>query len=160
MAAETYSTAQRTAHWLVVALVAFQYFTGEGMAHAFDGVVEDGAAFTGNAWVHGIIGSAILLTMLSRVVLRLRRGAPPPPDTEPGAIQIVSRGNHFAFYAILLAMPLAGLAAVLTLNETVAWLHGLTSKLLLVLIVAHLAGAIWHMTKSDGVIRRMVGRVT
>ncbi|PZX15782.1 cytochrome b561 [Palleronia aestuarii] len=158
MAQQTYSSAQRGAHWLVLFLVIFQYFTGSGMEHAFDAVAESGGSWTGTAYVHGMIGTTILLTMLFRLYLRSTRGAPPPPDTEPSAIQWISRANHFLFYAVLIAMPLAGLYAALTLSETAAWLHGNAWTVLLVLIAAHVAGALWHVSKGDGVLRRMAGR--
>ncbi len=153
---DRYATLQIGLHWLVVGLVAFQFFTGEGMAAAFerDFALETGA--TGTAIVHGVIGSSILIAMIVRAVVRRRFGAPPPPQTEPSMVQKISRANHALFYVVLIAMPLAGLLAVLTGSEIVAEAHALTSTVLLVLIAAHVAGAVWHLFKGDGVVRRMV----
>ncbi len=153
---DTYATRQIGLHWLVVGLVAFQFATGGGMSQSFHRDLSLDAGVTGTAIVHGVIGSAILIAMIVRAVTRRRHGAPPPPETEPSAVQKLSRANHAAFYVVLIAMPLAGLTAVLTGSETVATLHAWTSKLLLVLIVAHVAGALWHASKRDGVIGRML----
>ncbi|TDL81844.1 cytochrome b [Palleronia sediminis] len=156
--AETYATRQIGLHWLVVVLVAFQFFTGGGMAAAFERGLSPDADGAGSAVVHGVIGTAILLAMIVRLVTRRSHGAPPPPRTEPSAIQVVSRGNHILFYVVLIAMPLAGMTALATGSETVAEAHAITARVLLVLIVAHIAGALWHAFKGDGVIRRMVPR--
>ena len=155
MMVNTYSTDQRALHWLVVLLVTVQFVTGGGMEESFNHAAEGTDNFNGSAWVHGVLGATILLAMLARLTLRMKRGAPPPPSTEPSAIQKVSRGTHYLFYLILIAMPLIGLTAVLTLNETIAAIHGWTSLLLLALIVAHVAGAFWHMSNRDGLIKRM-----
>ena len=157
MTAQSYHNRQILLHWLVVGLVAFQYLTGSYMGTAFD----NGTALTaagGGAWIHGILGTLILLAMLARLVTRRHHGAPPPPETEPGAIQSLSRGVHAAFYVVLIAMPIAGMFAILTGNELAAEAHSWSSTALIVLIVAHVAGAAWHLWKRDGVVSRMMPR--
>ena len=154
--AQTYATRQIALHWLVVGLVAFQFLTGEGMAAAFERGLSLSTGATGTALVHGLIGTTILIAMLARLVVRRGHGAPRPPETESPNIQKISRANHALFYVVLIAMPLAGLLAVLTRWEFVAEAHALTSKLLIALVAAHVAGAVWHMVKRDGVVRRMV----
>ncbi len=154
--ADTYATRQVALHWLVVGLVAFQFMTGGGMERAFEAGLSPEIGATGSAIVHGLIGLTILGAMLARIVVRRGHGAPPPPETESETLQKLSRANHAAFYVVLIAMPLAGLGAVLTGWGLLATLHGLTSKLLIALIAAHLAGAVWHMSKRDGVVARML----
>ena len=153
-----YHPAQIVAHWMVVFLVLFQFLTGGGMEHAFD-AAEEGEALLrldGTAWVHGMIGTSILLTMLYRLWLRSHYNVPPPPADEPTLVQYVSRGTHWAFYAFLIGMPIAGLLAVFTGSEILAGLHGLASKLLILLIILHFAGAMWHAFKRDGVVKRVL----
>lgn len=152
-----YHSDQITAHWIVVFLLAFQFVTGGAMAAAMEaGYLAGALPSAGVIFVHGTLGTSILLVMLWRVSLRVRFGAPPPPETEPTILQYISRSVHFAFYGLLIAMPLAGIAAVFTLSETVGTLHALTSKLLIALIVAHVAGGLWHTFKRDGIIKRVL----
>lgn len=151
-----YHTRQITLHWTVVFLVIFQYLTGGAMEAAYAVAVETGRLpADGILVVHGTIGTAILLAMLSRLYLRRKHGAPPPPDTEPRAIQILSRSVHYAFYAFLIAMPLAGMAALWLKQGWLGWAHGLSAWIVLALAVLHASGALWHAVKGDGVMRRM-----
>lgn len=152
-----YHSDQITAHWIIVFLVLFQFATGSTMEAAMDlGYAADQLPKAGVIFFHGIIGGSILLVMLWRVTLRRRWGAPPPPASAPRAIQIISRANHFAFYGVLIAMPLVGLLAVLTLNRTLGAIHGISALLLVLLALAHVAGALWHVFKRDGTIKRVL----
>ncbi|SPJ24489.1 cytochrome b [Palleronia abyssalis] len=157
---DTYAQRQIGLHWLVVGLVAFQFFTGGGMASAFEQGLSLEAGATGTAVVHGVIGTSILIAMLGRIAVRRRYGAPAPPRTEPSWLQKISRGNHILFYVVLIGMPLAGLLAVLTGSHLVAQVHAITSKVLLALIAAHILGAVRHLTKRDGVVGRMLPKRT
>ena len=151
-----YHTSQLVAHWTVVFLVLFQLAFNDEMQRGFHLGVELGALpQVGGIYTHGIIGSTILLTMLWRVVLRVRHGAPPPPDDLPRWLQIVSRANHYLFYGVLIAMPLLGLAALITLQEWLGDLHGALAIVLVLAILLHVAGAMFHLFKRDGVVRRM-----
>ena len=98
-----------------------------------------------------------LITFAKKGDLHSRRMAARKVN-EPEVLQKISRGNHLAFYVVLIAMPIAGILAVLTGWGAIATIHAWTSKLLLLLIAAHLAGAIWHMFKEDGVVSRMFSR--
>ncbi len=152
-----YHSDQVSAHWIIVFIVLFQFATGNAMERAMNlAYAVDVLPAAGVIYVHGILGASILAVMLWRVTLRMKYGAPPPPENEPRPLQIVSRGVHYAFYAILIAMPLAGIAAVFTLSETIGVLHGLTSKLLILLALAHVAGALYHAFKRDGIIKRVL----
>ena len=149
-----YHSDQITAHWIVVFLVLFQFATGATMEAAMDlGYAAGRLPLAGVLYVHGILGTSILGVMAWRVYLRRRYGAPPPPSSAPRALQIISRANHFAFYLVLVAMPIAGLLAVITLNATIGALHGLAAILLVLLAIAHVAGAIMHIVKRDGTIK-------
>ena len=129
------------------------------MEQAFAATVESGRrVITGGGLVHGLFGLTILGLMLWRLTMRRRLGTPPPPDTEPSAIQYLSRGTHYAFYVVLIAMPLAGLTAILTGVEWIATAHEWAALVLIVLAVLHVSGALWHLSKGDGVVHRMIRR--
>lgn len=152
-----YHSDQITAHWTVVFLVLFQLATGGAMEAAMDlGYAAGELPKAGVIFVHGILGSSILAVMLWRVTLRLRYGAPPPPDSVSRPIQVISRLNHYAFYGVLITMPLLGLAAVLTLSPTIGALHAIFALLLILLALAHVAGAVMHIVKRDGTIKRVL----
>jgi cytochrome b561 len=154
-----YHSDQIVAHWTIVGLVILQYLTGPSMSVAFETALEGGWRVSdGVSAVHGIIGLSILTAMVWRVFLRRRYGAPPPPETEPRPLQMVSRGVHYAFYGLLLGMPLFGLAAVLTGIEILGTLHGWAALALLLLAVAHVGGALMHAVKRDGVVTRILNR--
>ena len=157
---ETYSRNQLIAHWLVVLFVLIQFLLNGSMERAFGQAVEIGAfPLNGGALMHALGGGAIFCLMVWRLSMRLTHGAPPPSEAEPRPIQFVSRANHWAFYVVLLAMPLVGLGAVLTISPTLAMIHSWTSTVLLILIALHLAGAIWHMVRPNSdAWRRMLRR--
>ncbi len=151
-----YHSNQIMLHWLVVSLVLLQFLGGESMARAMELAYAGGGRLTdGIVVVHATFGTVILFAMLARLVVRLRHGAPPPPETEPRPLQILSRGVHYAFYGLLIAMPLFGIAAIAVLSETLGTLHGLASWLLLGLAALHVAGALFHAVKRDGVVGRV-----
>ncbi|EKE45705.1 cytochrome b562 [Oceaniovalibus guishaninsula JLT2003] len=153
-----YRPSQIGMHWLIVGLVAMQFLTGQGMAAWFEAPQTRMETTAGTAWVHGIIGTSILIAMLYRLGLRRAFGAPPPPPNEPSIIQKVSRANHYLFYIFLIGMPIAGLTAILTGSEVVAEIHAWAALILLALIAAHILGALWHLVKRDGVVSRMTSR--
>jgi cytochrome b561 len=94
--------------------------------------------------------------MIWRLGLRLTTQIPPAPDG-PRLFQTLSRVSHWLFYAILIAMPVAGAAAWFIPSETVGAAHAVTSK---VLIGLHIAGAFYHqfIAGDRSVLRRMLAR--
>ena len=59
-------------------------------------------------WLHKAFGISVLCWMIARVFNRLLTKAP-PPVAMPKWQMIISMLNHFALYALLIAMPIAGL---------------------------------------------------
>ena len=152
-----YSTGQIVAHWTVVFLVLFQFATGDAMSAAYAVTLDFGRLPPdGILVVHGLIGSSILAAMLWRVILRHRYGAPPPPDTLPRWLQIVSRANHFALYGILVAMPLLGIGALIVKVGILGVLHTWLSYALIATALLHVSGGLYHAVRRDGVIQRVL----
>lgn len=153
-----YHPATIVAHWTVVMLLLFQFATGGAMEAAFERATGAGypLRLEGPVWVHGMIGSAIGLLMVWRLAVRLTHYVPPPPSTLPRVLQIVSRATHWTFYGLLIAMPIAGLAAVLTRSEALASIHGLAAVLLFFVVLLHVAGGLYHAFKRDGVVKRIL----
>ena len=152
-----YHTEQIVAHWTVVFLVLFQYATGGAMEAAYNVAVDFGRLpADGIIVVHGLIGTSIWLLMLWRLSLRFRYGAPPPPDSLSPLMQKVSRAVHYVFYAILLSMPVFGMLALWLKMGIIGTLHGLAAYALVAFALLHVAGAMMHLFKGDGVIRRIM----
>lgn len=173
-AMQRYDPVARAFHWLVVLLLLAQYTTKLILPFT----LPKSAADSINAW-HLSIGSTILLIMLLRLAWRLTHRPPSPPADLPPALRLLSRANHWAFYAVLILLPLLGwitanaygvtvyLAGLIPLPalaapnkafaEQLGHVHGAVALLLLALIALHIAGALYHaLVKRDGVAQRML----
>lgn len=58
--------------------------------------------------LHKAFGNSILFWMVARLINRILIKAPPPVPMPKWQV-IISQLNHFALYALLIAMPIAGL---------------------------------------------------
>ena len=155
-----YSTAQIALHWTIAVLVILQVALHDGMVAAFGARRGDGAATESEALLadlHVAFGIAVFVLALLRVALRVTRGAPPPPVAEHPALRTVARATHLALYAIILAMPMTGGLAWFAGMDTMAELHGAGKVAVFVLVILHVAGALYHhfVLKTD-VLRRML----
>lgn len=171
-----YSRAARRLHWAVAAFVACLipvglYMVARGAATNFDGLTD-----TFYSW-HKLLGFVVLWLMVVRLLVRIRRGAPPPVATLTPVERAASHTVHIALYVLLLVVPLLGwagvsaypaltvfglfdLPAILPANETLAGrildAHKLLALCLGLVALAHIAAALRHrFIKRDGVMRRM-----
>lgn len=171
---QPYDPVSRTFHWLVVALVVAQVTIALVLPAALPASAEE----TVLAW-HLAVGSTVLLVMLLRLAWRLAHPMPPAPTDLPPALRGLARGTHWAFYVVLIVLPLLGWTAANAYGatprllglvplpkiaatdkafaETVGAAHKTVALLLVVLIALHVSGALYHaLVKRDGVIRRML----
>jgi cytochrome b561 len=174
--AARYSFAARALHWLVAAFVICMvplglYMVSRGAATNFD-------ALTGQLYdLHKLAGFTVLWLIVLRVLVRLRRGAPPPLPTLTPLERIASTAVHHLLYLLLLVVPVLGwagisaypalnifglfnLPGILPANEQLAnkifSVHGLLAQGLGILALIHIAAALRHrFIKHDGVLRRM-----
>ena len=169
-----YDPVAQTFHWLVVLLLLAQYAT----KLVLPSILPKSAEGSINAW-HLSVGSTILLVVVLRLAWRLTHQPPPPPADLPPALRLLSRANHWAFYPVLILLPLLGwitanaygvtvhLAGLVPLPalaapnkafaEQIGPVHGAVALLLLVLVALHVGGALYHaLVKRDGVVQRML----
>jgi cytochrome b561 len=158
-----YSNTAVTLHWLTVAFVLGQAALGFAFADMADGP-QKMSLFT---W-HKTLGALILVTTLIRLAYRL---ANPPPAFSPDLPRwerLAATWNHWAFYVLLIVMPLTGLTAVSAHTEgsftglafgiplpvipgvskatgdTFGEIHAALALVLIALIVLHAAAALKH----------------
>lgn len=155
---ERYSRNQLIAHWLVVFLVGMQFLMNDQMSAAYGEGVDSGTLpVLGGVTTHAFGGTLIFLVMLWRGWMRYSVGTPPPTREIHKAVGVISRINHYAFYVVLMAMPVAGWLAITTLEPIWGELHEAAAVVLLILIALHVAGALVHLFRSgDHTTRRML----
>ena len=93
---------QRLFHWVMAACLLAMLFIGVGMVSSVMPKYLPLVAF------HKSLGITILVLALLRLAIRLRYGAPALPADLPEPIKLAAHLSHWAFYALMIAMPLIG----------------------------------------------------
>lgn len=175
-AAATYSKTARRFHWWTVALVGIQAPVGFAMVYRgatlniFDGLTNT----LYNS--HKLIGIVIFFLVLARLSYRLTRGAPADEPSIERWQKAASHATHWSLYLLLLLVPIGGylgislypaldvygipLPAITSANQPAAarvfFLHWMGAVLILGLVGAHVAAALFHYyVRKDGVLQRM-----
>jgi cytochrome b561 len=160
-------------HWLIAVLVLGQIFFGWYLGD----VPRGSAARGGLVNLHKSIGLTIWLLAWIRLGWRWRHAPPPPAAGLPGWQRAAATLVHWALYACLLLAPLAGYIAsnyskygvtVYGLWRLPPWgrddkamydlfrgIHGYAAWTLAALVTLHIAAAIYHAARRDGVVARM-----
>ncbi|KAA2312344.1 cytochrome B [Pseudooceanicola sediminis] len=140
-----YSRLQIYLHWAVVLLIAFQFLFSDGMSRAFHQVMDGSAGAAGLAATsHIVVGLSVLALTLVRLVLRATRGAPAHPEGETPLMRLVARLTHWGIYALLVLVPLSGMAAWFGRIGPAASAHEVLKTVLLILVLLHIAAALFH----------------
>lgn len=170
-----YTSVAITLHWLIALAIIFMLWLGWNMQGS-----------EARYQLHKSLGITILVLTTARIGWRLLNPPPDLPADLSGLERIISRAVHIGFYALLVIMPLSGWLLVSTtydfdvttvLYGTLVWpdlpfVGGLTNKsghaavetaheimarLMLLLLVLHVAGALKHQFAAEtGVIHRMM----
>jgi cytochrome b561 len=163
-------------HWIVAVMMIFMLVFGEDYIR-----VPKGASLA--EWgpsAHASFGILILLLGMARLFWRL--GNPPPalPSTTPRWQALLSHATHWAFYVLMIAIPVMGLLAIVPygverlnadqvtffklfpvafMPNLGAWTmdgHALLSKVAQALVIVHVVAALKHQFwDKDGLISRM-----
>lgn len=159
-------------HWLLAALIIGALFMG---ATKLAEMPNSDPAKIEALRAHMTVGLVIGVLMLVRLVTRLRSAKPPHADTGNSALNLAGRAAHWALYGLALLMVASGMGISLSaglpdivFNGAATPLpadfsayppraaHGILSKLLLLTIVAHVAGFAFHQfIRRDGLFSRM-----
>lgn len=164
-------------HWLVAVLVVAMIALGVVMVDLAQDLDLQYRLFQ----IHKSIGLTVFALVLLRIGWRL---ANPTPD-EVGTMRrwevVAARLTHWAFYALLLAMPVTGFLTAASsplgiptvifgvipvshpiapdkeLSETLAFVHENLARVLLALLVVHIGAALrHHLLLRDPVLTRML----
>lgn len=140
-----YTRAQIVLHWITLVLVALQFILHDAMSEAWD-ALEEGREVIFNPLIaqHVFMGALVAVLTFVRLGLRLSHGAPPPPASEHAALKLVAHATHWAFYALLILMPVSGAVAWFNNVEPAAEAHEAMKVVLLALIALHVAAALVH----------------
>ena len=157
-----WTTLSITLHWVVVLFLIGQFLNHGFMEDAWH-TYRDGESPPPDvlrvAWLHVAIGILVLLSALTRLWDRFARGRPPYEERTPTWAAWLSRVTHAALYAVLIALPLTGMAAWFGEIRGAGRLHGTLWTVLLVLATLHIAGALSeHFVFRTGALRRMLSR--
>jgi cytochrome b561 len=170
---DSFGLVTRIIHWTMAVLIIGMLALGLRISG-----MEPGLA---NLWLYGLHKS-IGLIILSLVVIRLGWhiiSPPPAPKGPPTAwTQRLARVTHWAIYSLLIAIPMSGWAAssasgldvmlfdrwvippiapVSEAWENAGWaVHGIATKLLIGLLLLHVAGALKREMEGDGTLTRMI----
>jgi cytochrome b561 len=165
-----YGTTAIALHWTSAAAVLVLLASGVAAANAVDGPPP------GLILTHAALGVIALVLTLVRIVWWLMFDRRPQPAEMPGWQKTMASAVHGLLYLSLLVMGASGIATLALSGAVPALLsgaplpdlselapravHGLVSKLLLVLLVAHIGAAIYHqLVMRDHLLARMgVGR--
>ena len=162
---------QRVLHWLMAVCILAMLFIGVGM------VTTISQRYLTLVSIHKPLGIAILLLVLVRIAVRLRSGAPPLPADLPQPMKLAAHLSHYAFYALMLAMPLIGwgmlsaaaypvqvlgftLPPILPQSDalhSLLWTaHRTLAFAFFALILLHVGAALFHaLVRRDGVFEAM-----
>jgi cytochrome b561 len=171
-AAQRFTLAQRVVHWLMAACILAMLFIGVGM----ESTVRP--KYLTLISIHKPLGITILVLALIRLALRWRYGAPPLPANMPAPMKLAAHLSHYAFYLLMIGMPLIGWAMLSAAAYPVVLYGGLHLPPILpqsdalhtrlwdahyylafaffALVLLHLAAALFHaLVRRDGVFDAM-----
>ncbi|MBR0684232.1 cytochrome b [Roseomonas eburnea] len=176
-----YGSVAKWFHWITVGLIAIALPTG--FVIKFITGEADGAYKMGFYAIHESAGLTVLLVALARLLWKATHRPPPHPESLPAILRIAGTATHHGLYALLIIQPVMGFLATNAwgfplqgrtaylgfielpkfmetsegLAQVLSWIHTIGGYLFLVLLVAHVGGAIFHHAiRKDGTLMRML----
>jgi cytochrome b561 len=172
-----FAAPQRLLHWLMAGCIISMLFIGVGM------VATVAPKYLTLVQIHKPLGIIILILAVVRLSMRLAYGSPALPKDMPVTMRLAAESSQYAFYALMLGMPLIGwgmlsaashpvilfggmdLLPILPVNETLYALlrraHVYLAFTFYALILAHTAALLFHkFVRKDGVFEAMAPVIT
>jgi cytochrome b561 len=175
-----YSTAAKWFHWITLVLMAITLPVGFVIKYIANEPLATKMVFYA---VHESAGLTILFVTVARLVWRIMNPPPPLPEHIPAPMRLAATTVHWLLYAALIVQPVLGftmtnafgfpmqgataylglidIPAVMAENrslaETLKTLHTWVGYSIAGLLVAHIAGAVYHHAfRRDGTLMRML----
>lgn len=157
-------------HWLMALLVFMMLGIGK---FVMPGIPSDNPQKVFMLQTHAYIGGAIAVLLVIRLLFRFTARRPAPADAGNAFLNFVGKAVHFLLYFMLLGMAVSGLGLFQTANLSAIFSgaspyptnffaypvrigHGLTSTILLLLILLHFGAAMYHQfIRRDNLLARM-----
>ena len=95
-------------HWLIAAAILFMFWLGPFMASLDETDPRQFPLFQ----LHKSIGLTILVLSVARLIWRLTNPVPDLPAHMPAWERMAARAVHYAFYVLMIVVPLFGWATV------------------------------------------------
>jgi cytochrome b561 len=160
--AEPHGFVTKGIHWLSAGLIGYGYFKG----------LDDISQLADPALLQSEIIFALLLGALFIVRLLWTRnvgGTTRLPADAPKWEHVASRAVHIGLYAAVFGIVLTGLGIALGYSVPICGgvflaamigLHEIALTLMPLLLLSHIAGALWHkVVRRDGILESMTGRL-
>lgn len=169
---QRFTALQRLLHWLIAVCILAMLFIGVGMVSTIKPI------YLVLVSVHKPLGIAILVLSVVRLAVRVRYAAPSLPSDMPEPMKLAAHLSHYAFYVLMIGMPLLGwgmlsaaaypvvligglhLPTILPQSDrlhTLLWdAHFYLAFVFFALILLHVAAALFHaLVRRDGVFEAM-----
>lgn len=168
-----YSAVARWLHWLIAIFVILNIVTGLG----HDALPRDQRGVV--MAFHFSSGITVLALTVLRILWRIGHKPPPLPAGMSGWQVGLARGTHWAFYALMIVLPLSGWIMVSSAPFPIQWFglvalpkfgvtredaisgvagegHEILGFLMAGLVVLHIGAALWHQFGlKDNLLARM-----
>ncbi len=106
-AAHRYTIVAIALHWAIALAIVFNVLLGWWMHDSIEEQASAARAFVGYQ-VHKSVGLTVLLLSLVRLGWRIAHPPPPLPAAMPGWEKLAAKATHWAFYALMVLVPLSG----------------------------------------------------
>jgi cytochrome b561 len=183
---KTYTGVAIALHWIIAVLLVGMVFYAWNMEELKETLFAGGDVTLGEVQfaynAHKTVGLLILVLSLGRLAWRFTHPVPALPDGMAGWERFAATATHWAFYAIMIGMPIGGMIAAsaaepptllfnnpdlvlpkLPVPQTEAFqdfsgsVHGAGGWAILGLLGLHVAAALKHQfINKDGLIGRMI----
>ena len=169
----TYSKTAIWLHWIIALLI----IANIGLAELTEDMTREARGTYMD--FHKAFGITILFLSLGRLIWRMGHKPPALPTSMPGWQIMASKVSHFLFYALMIGLPIGGWLWMSTYPAPISYFglfevpmlpvegnkalgealhegHELGGKVMLVLVIIHLAAVAKHQfMDKDNLIRRM-----